>query len=312
MPHGRSLNEHAAYDQNPMVRPMVAKQRQVMAGLMEAHGIHMIEVEGASCMVRDRPVPETTRTTILLRRGSPEQSRNWFAGAGWHGPVVVVGMEPWTAVELSFEKAAEDFIRLLDLTSRDAEVCLTGGSGGSFAAMILGAMIAERLPGKTVKVVAFSLVTWLYRQDEEGEHYWPHMIADFRNRPKTLAGMRNYAELRPHFERAMATKGADLRVKAFTTPVSPLDHQQLSYIADLPCVKYEEVMTDDYNHDMMAWTVIPSREEGLAYQKLYQWMKIRNPNWPQRTLETRTEREVVVALEWRKKYPNLSSLFTDF
>jgi hypothetical protein len=305
-------DDHAAYDQNPLVSPMQTKQRQAMAGLMEMHGIKLITVEGADCMVRDRPIAETRRTTIMLRRGTPDQSRNWFAGAGWLGPVVIVGMEPWTAMELNMENAADQFIDMLQLRQRTGEVCLTGGSGGSFAAMAIAALIAERLPGITVKAVAFSLVTWLYRTDEQGEHYWPHMIHDFKDRPATLAGMRKYAQLRPIFERTMATPGTDFRVKAFTTPVSPMDWTQLMYIKDLPCVTYEEVMTDDYNHDMMAWSVIPSRDNALVRAKLMQWMKIRNPNWPQRTLETRVDRETEVAMQWRQKYPELASIFNGF
>jgi hypothetical protein len=310
VPH--HVDQHAALDQNPMVTPMLVKQRQAMAGLMELHGIRMLEIEGTTCMVRDRSPAHTTRTTILLRRGSPEQSRNWFAGAGSLGPVVIVGMEPWTKMELNVENAADEFIRILDLKSRKAEVCITGGSGGSFAALLIGAMLAERLPGITVKAVAFSLVTWLYRRDNKGEHYWPHMIADYKDRPATLAGMRKYAQLRPFFERTMATPGTDLRVKAFTTPVSPMDWTQLSYIIDLPCVRYEEVMTDDYNHDMMAWTVLPQRDNHVFRAKLMQWMQIRNPNWPRRTLETRVDREVEVAMQWRKKYPDLATIFTGF
>ena len=255
-----------------------------------------------------RDDPHNHSVATRLTRPKPQLvCRRWVARA-----VVVVGMEPWTAMEQSFEKAADQLICHLDLSSRKAEVCLTGGSGGSFCAMILAAMMAQRMPGVAVKVVAFSLVTWLHRRDGDKEHYWPHMIGDFMNCPATLAGMRKYGALRTHFERAMSTPGADLQVKAFVTPLSQMDWTQLTYISDLPCVRYEEVMTDDYNHDMMAWTVLPARENNLVKQKMMQWMKIRNPNWPQRTLETRVERETQVALEWRLKYPDVASLFTNF
>lgn len=303
---GRQSSEHDALAA-PLFNP-----RALMQGLMERHGIHLVEIERAQCMVRDHPVESTRRTTIILRRGSPEQNRNWFAGAGASGPVVIVGMEPWTEVLLDFDRAADMFIEHLKLPERKTEVCLTGGSGGSFAAMMLAAHLAERLPGITVKVVAFSLVAELYHKDETGEHYWPHMIVGLRDRPDTMAGMRRYACVRPHFERAMAAPGSDLRVKAFTTPLSTLDWHQAELIADLACVRTEEVETDDYNHDMMAWTSMPSRDTELSRQKLFQWMKIRNPNWPQRTLETRTDRELAVALEWRQRYPDLASLFTGF
>jgi len=300
-------------DEHDALAVPMYKSRAVMQGLMERHGIGMIEVERAQCMVRDYPAQATRRTTLILRRGTPEQNRNWFAGAGALGPVVIVGMEPWTELLLDFDRTAEQFIDKLDLRARKTEVCLTGGSGGSFAAMLLASHLAERLPGIPVKVVAFSLVSRMYHKDEDGaEHYWPHMVIGLRDRPETMAGMRRYHCVRPFFERAMAVRGADLRVKAFTTPLSTLDWQQAQLIADLPYVQTEEVLTDDYNHDMMAWTSMPARDYDLSRQKLFQWMKIRNPNWPQRTLETRTEREVAVALEWRKRYPDLASLFEGF
>jgi hypothetical protein len=138
------------------------------------------------------------------------------------------------------------------------------------------------------------------------------MILGFRERPGTLDGMRKYACVRPFFEQAMRVPGADLRVKAFTTPLSTLDWQQAELIADLPYVRTEEVLTDDYNHDIMAWISMPARDLELSRQKLYQWMKVRNPNWPQRTLETRTDRELAVAVQWRKRYPDLASLFDGF
>ena len=291
----------------------VFKSRALMQGLMERAGIHMIEVERAQCMVRDYPPEASRRTTIILRRGTPEQNRNWFAGAGALGPVVIVGMEPWTELLLDFDRTAEQFIDKLGLLERKTEVCLTGGSGGSFAAMLLACHLAERLPHIPVKIVAFSLVCRMHHKDEQGvDHYWPHMVIGLRDRPDTMAGMRRYHSVRPYFERAMAVPGADLRVKAFTTPLSTLDWQQAELIADLPYVQTEEVMTDDYNHDMMAWSSMPVRDIELARQKLFQWMKIRNPNWPQRTLETRTDRELSVALDWRKRYPDLASLFEGF
>ena len=303
---------HLPLDKEALASP-VMNTRAVMQGLMERHGIRLIEIERAQCIIRDLPSSMTKRTTIILRRGSPEQNRNWFAGAGALGPVVVVGMEPWTELLHSFERAADMLVDLLSLRNRNAEVCLTGGSGGSFCAMLIGALLSERLPGITVKVVAFSLVTELYRKNADGsEHFWPHMIVGFRERPGTVDGMKKYASVRPHFERAITNSGIDLRVKAFTTPLSQLDYDQAQLIADLPCVRLEEVLTDDYNHDMMAWTSLQSRDPEIVRQKLLQWMKIRNPNWPQRTLETRTDRELQVALEWRRKYPDLASLFADF
>jgi hypothetical protein len=224
--------------------------------------------------------------------------------------VAIVGGEPWTDILHSFEAAAEGLIDALKLRARPGEVCLTGGSAASFATLLVAAMIAERLPGVTVKVVAFSLVTELYRKEPSGkDYYWPHMVGNLSERPDTMAGMRKYPLVRPHLERALNAPGTDLRVKAFTTPLSPVDHHQASLIRDLPCVQLEEVLTDDYNHDMMAWTVMPSRDPALARTKLLQWMQVRNPKWPKRTLETRVDREIQVALAWRQQYPDLTSLF---
>ncbi len=54
---------------------------------------------------------------------------------------------------------------------------------------------------------------------------------------------------------------------------------------------------------------MPWRDPVIARTKLMQWTQARNPNWPKRTLETRVDRELVVALEWRRKYPDLKALF---
>jgi len=177
--------------------------------------------------------------------------------------------------------------------------------------MVIGAMLAERLPGLPVKVVAFSLVSELHRRERGVDHYWPHMIPDFLARPATMAGMQKYGSVRPHLIRALETPGADLRVKAFTTPLSILDWYQASQIKDLSCVKTEQVMTDDFNHDMMSWAVLPARDPELARGKLLQWMRARNGKWPQRTLEVRVDRELPAALAWRKRYPDIASLFSD-
>ena len=281
-----------------------------MQGLLDRFGIISHEIERATVLLRDYPSEHTTRTTIIVRRGDVAQNRNWFAGAGGLGPVAIVGGEPWTEILHSFEAAAEGLIDTLRLRERPGEVCLTGGSAASFASLLVAAMLAERLPGVTVKVVAFSLVTELYRKEESGkDYYWPYMVGNLSERPDTMAGMRKYPLVRPHVERAMNIPGSDLRVKAFTTPLSNIDDYQASLIRDLPCVRMEDVLTDDYNHDMMAWAVMPARDPALARSKLLQWMQVRNPNWPKRTLEARVDREIKVALAWRQNYPDMASLF---
>jgi len=281
-----------------------------MQGLLDHFGIVSHEVERATVLLRDTPPADTTRTTIIVRRGDVAQNRNWFAVVGKAGPVAIVGGEPWTEILHSFEKAAEGLIDLLRLRERPGQICLTGGSAASFATLLVGAMIAERLPGVTVKVVAFSLVTELYRKEPSGkDYYWPYMVGNLSERPDMMQGMRKYPLVRPHLERASKTPGTDLRVKAFTTPLSSMDHRQATLIRDVACVTLEEVLTDDYNHDMMAWVMMPARDPALARAKLLQWMQVRNPNWPKRTLETRVDREVKVALAWRQQYPDLISLF---
>jgi hypothetical protein len=288
----------------------VASSRAVMQGELDRFGICSLEIERATVLLRDYPPASTTRTMIIVRRGDVGQNRNWFAGAGALGPVAIVGGEPWTDILHSFEAAAEGLINALRLRERPGEICLTGGSAASFATMLVASMIAERLPGVTVKLVAFSLVTELYRKLPSGkEYYWPYMVGNLKERPDTMAGMRKYPLVRPYLERALNAPGVDLRVKAFTTPLSNLDHRQAEQLRGLPGVVLEEVLTDDYNHDIMAWTVMPWRDPVIARTKLMQWTQARNPNWPKRTLETRVDRELVVALEWRRKYPDLKALF---
>jgi hypothetical protein len=306
MSHMESTSDHAALADH------IQAKRTLFAGQLAHHGIDVHMVETARCLVRDHPTHLTNRTVIILRRGEPEQNRNWFAGVGTRGPVMIIGMEPWLEVKIMLADAADALIAALRLRERPGEVCLTGGSGASFTAIGLAGLIAERLPGTTVKVVGFSVVARLYHRDEKGkDHYWPHMVHGYLDKPETLAGMRRHATVRPFLEKAMATPGADVRVKAFATPLSQLDWEQAEMIADLPCVTVEEVLTDDYNHDMMAWTVMP-RDPALARDKMLAWMRVRNPKWPERLLQARVDREVPVALAWRAKYPNLHSLFDKF
>jgi hypothetical protein len=299
----------ATADRDAYSKP-VTSARVLMQGELDRFGIISLEVERAAVLLREHPPADTTRTMIIVRRGDVSQNRYWFAGAGSLGPVAIVGGEPWTEILHSFEDAAEGLIEVLRLHERPGEICLTGGSAASFATMLVAAMIAERMPGRTFKIVAFSLVTELYRKEPSGEeYYWPYMVGNLRERPDTMAGMRKYPLVRPHLERAAQTPGTDLRVKAFITPLSNLDFHQAEQIRGVPGVQLEEVLTDDYNHDTMAWTMMPARDLSKARAKLLQWMQARNPKWPQRTLETRVDREVVVALEWRRKYPDLKTLF---
>jgi len=284
----------------------------LFAGQLAHHGIDVHMIETARCIVRDHPTHLTNRTVIILRRGEPEQNRNWFAGVGARGPVMIIGMEPWLEVKIMLSDAADALIEALRLRERTGEICLTGGSGASFTAIGLAGLIAERLPGKTVKVVGFSVVARLYHRDANGkDHYWPHMVHGYLSKPDTLAGMRRHATVRPFLEQALRTPGADVRVKAFVTPLTQLDWEQSQLIADLPCVTVEEILTDDHNHDMMAWTVMP-REPKLAREKMLSWMRVRNPNWPDRLLQVRVDRDLPVALAWRTKYPTLHSLFDNF
>ena len=289
--------------------PVAPKGRALMQGALESAGLRIVELEGAECMVRDAPLETSRRTTLIFRRGSPEQNRNWFASTGSLGPVAILTIEPMTRMELSFESLAEQFIDELQLRERPGEICITGGSAASFGGMLIGSMIAERAPGKTVKVAAFSLVCELHRRERGIDHFWPHMIPDFLSRPATIAGMKKYHSVRPHIVRATETPGADLRIRAFTTPLSVLDWYQASLIKDLPCVRTEDVLTDDFNHDMMSWIVLPARDPELTRNKMLQWMRARNAKWPQRTLETRVERELPAALAFRAKYPDLASVF---
>jgi hypothetical protein len=290
----------------------VASSRPLMQGLLDRFGIVSHDIERATVLVRDWPDERTTRTTIIVRRGDVAQNRNWFAWATGAGPVAIVGGEPWTELLHSFEAAADGLIDTLRLRERPGPICITGGSAASFASLVVAALIAEKLPGRTIKVVAFSLVTELYRKEPNGrDYYWPHMVGNLSEKPETMAGMRRYPLVRPFLARAMAAPGADLRVKAFTTPLSNTDAQQAARIGDLACVRLEEVLTDDYNHDMMAWIVMPAHDAALARAKLLQWMEVRNPNWPKRTMQTRVDREVAVAFAWRQKYPDLASIFAD-
>ena len=297
------LNDHESLTEAVMAK------RVLFAGQLAHHGIDVHEIATARCLVRDHPTHLTNRTVIILRRGEPEQNRNWFAGVGNRGPVMIVGMEPWLQVKIMLVDAAEGLIEKLKLRERTGEICLTGGSGASFTAIGIAGLIAERLPGVTVKVVGFSVVARLYHKDANGqEHFWAHMVKGHLDDPETREGMRKHAEVRPFLERAMATPGADIRVKAFATPLTQLDWEQVSLISDLPCVTVEEVLTDDYNHDMMAWTVIP-KDSTIVREKMLSWMRIRNPKWPERLLQARVDREVPVAMAWRAKYPSLHSLF---
>ena len=303
MSHVESSQDHAALADH------IQAKRALFDGQLAHHGIDIHQIETARCLVRDHPTHLTNRTIIILRRGEPEQNRNWFAGIGTRGPVMIVGMEPWLEVKILLSDAADALIAALKLRERTGEICLTGGSGASFTAIGLAGLLAERLPGTTVKVVGFSVVARLYHRDSRGkDHYWPHMVHGYLSKPDTLAGMRRHATVRPFLEQAMATPGADIRVKAFATPLSQLDWEQAELIADLPCVTVEEILTDDYNHDMMAWTVMP-RDAKLAREKMLAWMTVRNPKWPQRTLEARVDRDVPVALAWRAKYPSVHALF---
>jgi hypothetical protein len=268
-----------------------------------------ITVEGAPCLVRDHPREATRRVTLILRRGPPEQGRPWLASAGNAGPVVIVGIDAWAGFELSVEKAADGFIETLGLEGRPTtELCLTGGSLGSFYAMILGALLAERLAPMPVKVVAFSVVTQMYRTDRGGEVFHPAIPAGLRGKPQTIAAMRKFPEARPFLEQAMAA-GANLKVKVFGTPTALLEWQQFLLIEDLGCVSVEEVLADDINQDMMSWLMLSPNDAPGSRDRLIRWTAARNKGWAPRVVEAKVDRELPVALTWRKAYPSLAATF---
>lgn len=267
-----------------------------------------ITVEGAPCMVRDHAREATKRVTLILRRGPPEQSRPWLASAGNSGPVVIVGIDPWQSFDLSVEKAADGFIEALDLRGRDIELCVTGASLGSFYAMILGALLAERLAPMLVKVVAFSVVTQMYRTDKGHEMFHPSVPMGMRNKPQIVAAMRKFPEVRPFLEQAVSA-GANLKVKVFGVPMSLLDWQQFLLIEDVPCVVVEEVLADDLNQDMMSWLMLSPNDAPSSRERLIRWTGARNQGWAPRVVEAKVDRELPVALAWRKTYPSLASTF---
>ena len=269
----------------------------------------LITVEGAPCMVRDHARDATRRVTLVLRRGHPEQGRPWLASAGANGPVAIVGIDPWANFLMSFEAAADGFIAALDLRGRNVELCLAGASIGSFVAMVLGAMLAERLAPMPVKVVAFSVVTQLYRTERGAEVFHPAISQGLRTKPETLAGMRKYPAVRPFLEQAAGVDGANLKVKVFATPLSLLDWQQYLTIDGAPGVTHEEVLADDSNQDMMSWLMLSPNDAPSSRERLIRWTQARNPGWAARVVAAKVDRELPVAMEWRKTYPSLAATF---
>jgi hypothetical protein len=265
-----------------------------------------ITVAAAPCLVRDHPREASRRVTLVLRRGPPEQSRPWLASAGSSGPVVIVGIDPWGSFQVSFEAAADGFIDALALRGRDSELCITGASLGAFSAMILGALLAERLAPMPVKVVVFSVVSQVYRTERGAEVF--HPIIPPGQRAKIVAGLRKYPEVKPFLQQAVAS-GANLKVKVFGTPLSLLEWQQYLLIDDVACVSNEEVLADDVNQDMMSWLMLSPNDVQSSRDRLIRWTTARNPGWAARVVAAKVDRELPVAMAWRKLYPSLAATF---
>lgn len=286
------------------VAPPAPKPAQQAGGETRA-----LTVAGVACLLRDHAPEATKRVTLILRRGPPEQSRPWLASAGNTGPVVIVGIDAWVSFGMNYETIADGFIEALGLRGRNIELCLTGASLGSFSAMIIGAMLAERLAPMPVKVVAFSAVTQVYRTERGGETFHPVIGHGMRNKPDSLAGMRKYPGVRQFIEQAAAAPGVNLKVKAFATPLSLLEWQQYLLIDGAPCVTHEEVLADDVNQDMMSWLMLSPNDVQSSRDRLIRWTQARNPGWAPRVVAAKVDRELPVALAWRKNYPSLASTF---
>jgi hypothetical protein len=284
------------------VAEAVAKPAQPGAGDTRA-----LTVERAPCLLRDHPREASRRVMLIFRRGPPEQSRPWLGSAGTTGPVLIVGLDQWAGFEMSVEKAADGFIEALDLRGREVELCLTGGGMGSFYAMIIGALLAERLAPMPVKVVAFSVVAQVCNTVRGNMVFHPAIPMGLRNKPQTLAAMRKFPAVRPFLEQAAA--GGNLKVKVFGTPIALLEWQQFLLIEDVSGVSVEEVLADDINQDMMSWLMLSPNDAPASRERLIRWTAARNPGWAPRVVAAKVDRELPVALAWRKTYPSLASTF---
>jgi hypothetical protein len=267
-----------------------------------------LTIAGAPCLLREHPREASRRVTILLRRGMPEQNRPWLGTAGTVGPVMILGIDPWATFQVSYESAADELIEALELRGHPGEVALAGAGLGSFAAIMLAANLAGRLAPMAVKVAAFSLVAQVHRTQRGSEIFHPSVGHGIRNKPDSLAGLRKYPALRPVLDQAGAT-GLNLKVKVFGTPLALLEWQQYLMIDEAPGVTHEEVLADDLNQDMMSWLMLLPNDAAASRDRLIRWTQARNPGWAPRVVEAKVDRELPVALAWRKANMSLAAIF---
>jgi hypothetical protein len=71
----------------------------------------------------------------------------------------------------------------------------------------------------------------------------------------------------------------------------------------------EEVLADDFNQDMMSWLMLSPNDVPSSRERLIRWTTARNQGWAARVVEAKVDRELPVAMAWRKAYPSLASTF---
>lgn len=270
-----------------------------------------LSVAGTWCLLRENADAPARRVTLVLRRGEAELTLPWLASCGAVGPAVVVGLDAWADYTANYAEAARALIDALDLRGRGVPVCVAGGAVGSFIAVALAAELAIQLAPLTVQVVAFSLMSELWRQEEKGEFWHPLGTYGLRNKPESVAAIKATPSLRPLIERAAAA-GARLKVKVFTTPLSILEWQQALLLEGAPGCEGEEVLTDDFNHDMISWLMLPLNDDAESEKWLIRWTREKNLSWVNAVIAARVKREMPEVVKWRQRYPDLQAVFDSF
>jgi pimeloyl-ACP methyl ester carboxylesterase len=271
----------------------------------------MLRVANTWCLLRENAEIAEQRVTLVLRRGEPGLTVPWLASCGQMGPAAVIGLDAWADYTANYADVAAALIDALDLRGRAVPVCVAGGAVGSFVAVALAAQLAEQLAPLPVHVAAFSLMSELYRKGENGEFWHPLGTYGLRNKPASVAAIQAAPSLRPLIEHAAAA-GARLRVKAFTTPMAILEWQQALLLEGAPGYAGEEVLTDDFNHDMISWLMLPLNDAEQMEKWLIRWTREKNLSWVNAVIAARVKREMPEVLAWRDRYPNLQAVFDSF
>jgi hypothetical protein len=60
---------------------------------------------------------------------------------------------------------------------------------------------------------------------------------------------------------------------------------------------------------MMSWLMLLPNDAAASRDRLIRWTQARNPGWAPRVVEAKVDRELPVALAWRKANMSLAAIF---